>query len=241
MDQEAQRPYPAHPYYPNGNAENGYEVQGQTLSNAPVYPDQSASNLNIGDMLQQPMNMFNNMMPSNAMQVVQKPIDMLITTVDKLGRYTQRVNQGLGTALKGVVNKVFDETESGAKKAFELGSNTTSSLINFGRRLFVPETLRNLANSGGGGYFMQQSMQPQNYPYSPFAPPNYGGTGYNNMQHYAGAGQYAGGNNNGQLPMQHAGSQMNADYGSQDENMQSSGMPFPVNPPQPIVQYGQLN
>lgn len=51
MDQQAHRPYPA-PYYPNGNAENGYEVHGQTLSNAPVYPDQSASSLNLGRYLQ---------------------------------------------------------------------------------------------------------------------------------------------------------------------------------------------
>ncbi|CAH1733290.1 unnamed protein product [Aphis gossypii] len=55
MDQQMQRLYP-HPYYPNGNADNGYE--GQTLSNSPVYPDQSTSNFNIGDMLQQPTNMF---------------------------------------------------------------------------------------------------------------------------------------------------------------------------------------
>jgi len=51
VDQQVQRLYPAL-YYPNGNAENGYEVQGQTLSNAPVYPDHSASNSNIGRYLQ---------------------------------------------------------------------------------------------------------------------------------------------------------------------------------------------
>lgn len=195
-----------------------------------------------GDLLQQPMNMFNTMMPSNAMEFVQKPIGMLFTTADKLGRYTQGVKEGLGTALKGVVSTIFNETESGAKKAFELGSNGTSSIINFGRRLFLPETSRNLANLGGGGYLMQQSMQPQIHSYNPYASsPNYGGPGYNNMQYHAGAGQYPNGNNNGQLPVQHTGSQMNEEYGSQDENMQNSGMPYPVNPPQAIVQYGQPN
>jgi len=51
MDQPMQKPYPA-PYYPDSNVKYGYEVQGQTLSNAPVYPDQSASKLNIGGYLQ---------------------------------------------------------------------------------------------------------------------------------------------------------------------------------------------
>jgi len=174
------------------------------------------------------------------MQFAQKPIGMLFNTADKLGRYTQGVKENLGTALKGVVGTIFDETELGAKKALELGLNGTTSIINFGRRLFLPETLRTLPNSGGGGYLMQQSMQPQNYPYNSYASsPNYGVPGYNNMQHHAGAGQYAGGNNNGQLPMQHTGSLMNAEYGSQDENMQNSGMPYPINPSQAIVQYGQ--
>jgi len=189
--------------------------------------------------MQQPAAMLNNIMPSNPMQFVQKPAGMLFTTVDKLGRYTEGVRQGLGTAIKGVVSTILDETESGAKKAFELGSNGTTSLINFGRRLFVPDPSRNLVNSGGE-YSMQQSIQPQNYPYNPYtSTPNYGGTGYNNMQHYMGVGQYAGGNNNGQMPEHHTGSQMNAEYRPQEENMQNSGMPYPVNPPQPIIHYGQ--
>lgn len=172
------------------------------------------------------------------MQFVQKPMGMLFTTVDKLGSYTHGVKEGLSTALKGVATKLFDETESGAKKVFELGSNGTSALFNFGRRIFVPETLRNQADSGGG-YLMQQSMQPNIYPYNSYASsPNNGGTGYNNMQHHTGAGQYAASSNNGQLPAQHNGLQMIPEYGSQDENMQNSGMSYPVNSPQPVFHYG---
>jgi len=196
-----------------------------------------------GELLQ-PMQMFSNMMPANPMQMVQKPVEMIFNTVDKFGRYGEGVKEGLSTAFRGVVGKILDQTQSGAQTVFDLGSNGTNAILNFGRRLLVPETLRNQQNPtqyGGQYYSPQQGMQPQNYAFNPqMSPPNYGGMGYNNMQPQAGTGQVTAGNSNGQMSTQRTAPQYNTEYASQDDqNMPNSGMSNPISGSQPIVRYGQ--
>uniref|UniRef100_A0A2S2P6V7 Uncharacterized protein n=2 Tax=Schizaphis graminum TaxID=13262 RepID=A0A2S2P6V7_SCHGA len=191
----------------------------------------------------QPMHMINNMIPTNPMQFVQKPVEMIFNTVDKFGRYGEGVKEGLTTAFRGVVGKILDQTQSGAQTVFDMGSNGTNAILNLGRRLLVPETLRKQQNPteyGGQYYSPQQGMQPLNYAFNSQMPsPNYNGMGYNNMQPQAGTGQVTDGKNNGQMSTQHTAPQYNTEYMSQYQNMPNSGMSNPISGSQPIVRYGQ--
>jgi len=179
----------------------------------------------------QPMHMLTNMMPEN-------PLRMVINTFHKFSDYGGGIKDGISRTFRDVAGKVIDHGQSGVKKVFDIGSNGAKAVFDLSRQILIPEPKNQQTGGGfGGRYPSPQQNMPPGYgfnPNQPFPPQ----MGYNNVQPYTGAGQFMGGNNNGQPPPHGTAPQL-IEYSQQNPEpkyVESN----PINMPQPIVHYGQV-
>jgi len=108
--------------------------------------------------------MFTNFMPENPLGFVQKPVDMIVNSVGKLGEYGGGVKEGVSRVLRDVVTKILDQGQLGVHRVYDMGLSGTNAVFNLGRKILIPSSRNQQEGSDPNLTLpspMAYAMQPQ--------------------------------------------------------------------------------